>query len=278
MSEHRSPAAELVLFAGSLPATPFRDLVAAAAGAGWDGISVWPLMYQRAQSREGLDPATMRAIADAAGIRITELDACFDWLPLDAGQELGREWSRDKFFEAAEVLGADTVVAAARMNTTSIDLDAAVESFAALCDAAAAHGLRISIEFVAFSAIPDAATAWRIIEEADRPNAGIVVDVCHLVRSGGDETPLRSIPAERIFTVQLGDGPALAPADLLDEAQWHRLEPGDGEFDVAGILSRLAVDGVRARVGPELYLAGWSERDPQLVAADLMASTRRALG
>ena len=268
-----------MLFAGSLPATPFRELVAAAAGAGWDGISVWPLTYQRALSREGLDPTAMRAIVDDAGIRVTELDAVFDWTPLpDGATPNPKEWDRHRFFEAAGVLGADTVVAAGRLGATTLDLDAAAESFAVLCDDAAEHGLRISIEFVAFSAIPDPATAWRIIEASRRDNSGLTVDICHLVRSGGDEGALRHLPPERVFTVQLADGPAEAPADLFDEAQWHRREPGDGEFDISGFLSRLAADGVRARVGPELYLADWSERDPALVAADLMASTQRALG
>jgi sugar phosphate isomerase/epimerase len=273
-----APASELDLYAGCLPATPFRSFVAAAEDAGFDGISVWPLMYRRAQSREGLEPATMRAIVLDAGLHVTELDACFDWIEPEEGTEPGREWARDQFFDAANQLGADTVVAAARMNSTHLDLDTAVEGFADLCDDAARHGLRISLEFVAFSAIPDAATAWRIIDAAGRDNAGLVVDIGHHVRSGGDESVLRRIPPERIYTVQLVDGPADAPTDLFDEAQWHRADPGEGDFDVAGVLQRLAADGVRARIGPEIYRAGWSERDPMVVATDLMASCRRVLG
>jgi sugar phosphate isomerase/epimerase len=273
-----APADELVLFAGNLPAAPFREFVAAAAGAGWDGVSVWPLMYQRALSREGLDPETMRKIVDDAGLRVAELDAFFGWLPAEPGADDGREWDRDRFFEVASILGAGTVVAAGRLNAVGLDLDRAVEGFADLCDAAAAHGLRISLEFVAFSTIPDAATGWSIIEGSGRANAGLVVDMGHLARSGGDEAALRAMPPERVYSVQLCDGPAEAPTDLLDEARWHRGDPGDGDFDVAGVLERLAADGVRTRVGPELYRPGWSERDPATVAADLMTSTRRALG
>jgi sugar phosphate isomerase/epimerase len=271
------PATELVLCAGCLPATPFRDLVAAASSAGFDAITLWPLVYRRALSREGLDVGTMRALVDDAGLRVTELDAVTDWLPAPpdpAGDR--RRWTRHEYFEAAEAMGADAVVAAT-VRPEPVAHDVAVEGFAGLCAAAAEHGLRVLLEFVAFSGIPDAAGAWRIVDDAGVASAGLVVDLCHHVRSGGDDDALRSIPAARIVTVQLGDGPADAPADLYDEARWHRADPGDGDFDLAARLAAMAEDGVRARVGPELYRAGWSERDPAVVAADLHAATLRVL-
>jgi len=55
-------ASELVLYAGCLAGTPFPKYVACAAESGFDAVTVWPLMYRRAISREGLDPATMRRI------------------------------------------------------------------------------------------------------------------------------------------------------------------------------------------------------------------------
>src|SRR4051794_16402371 len=99
------PATDLVLFAGSMPATPYRELVEAAASAGFDALSLWPLMYRRAQSREGLDPRTMRSIADDAGIRVTDLDPCGDWVPVDPGAPAGEgifrvDWGRADFFDA----------------------------------------------------------------------------------------------------------------------------------------------------------------------------------
>jgi sugar phosphate isomerase/epimerase len=110
-----SIACELVLYAGCLPATPFRDLVAAAADAGFDAITVWPLTYQRAISREGLGPTTMRQVVDDAGIRVTDLDPCGDWVPIrtvdDVPAPFRARWRRHHFFEAAAALGADTIVA-----------------------------------------------------------------------------------------------------------------------------------------------------------------------
>jgi sugar phosphate isomerase/epimerase len=276
----RPPASELVLFAGSMPATPFRDLVAAAASAGFDALSLWPLMYRRAQSREGLDPATMRAVADDAGVRVTDLDPCGDWLPASAdgaGEGIFRaDWGRQQFFDAAAVLGADTLVAV-HLTGGSVDHAAAVDGFATLCDDAAAHGMRVALEFMPFSGIPDLASGWSIVAEADRPNGGLVLDVAHYVRSGRGDDLLATIPPERIYSVQLADGPVVAPADLVDEAMYHRAPPGEGGFGVATLLATLAARGVRARVGPELYRSSWADATPEAVARRLMAATLAVL-
>jgi sugar phosphate isomerase/epimerase len=113
---------------------------------------------------------------------------------------------------------------------------------------------------------------------ATRPlSMGFVLDVCHLRRSRWDGGTLSSIPPDRIFGIQLGDGPTEAPADLREEAMFHRMLPGEGAFSVADVLGRLTELGVRAPIGPELYQRIWSERPAQEVASDLMAATRAVL-
>jgi sugar phosphate isomerase/epimerase len=274
-------ASELVLYAGCLPATPFAELVAAAASAGFDAISVWPLVYRRAISREGLDPPTMGAMVRDAGLRVTDVDACGDWLPApevadDLPPMFRSIWTRHQFFDAATALGADTVVAA-HLTGGAVTVAQAIDGFAALCDDAAERGLRVALEFMPFSAIGDLATGWSIVRQADRPNGGLVLDVCHLARGGWDADGLRAVPPDRVFSVQLGDGPQAAPVDLRDEAMFHRALPGHGELGVAGFLAVLDEMGVRTRIGPELYQRGWSERPAAVVAADLAAATRAAL-
>jgi sugar phosphate isomerase/epimerase len=272
-------ADELVLFAGCLPAAPFREFVAAASSAGFEAVTIWPSMYRRAQSRESLDPPTMRRVLDDAGIRVAAIEACGDWLP-DTDDD-GRAgpfrsvWHRDQFFDAAHALGAPCVVAA-HLGRGAVDRAAAVDSFGQLCRDAAGHELRIALEFMPFSGVPDADTAWRIIADSECDNAGLVLDTSHLHRSGG-LTTLAAVPLDRIDVVQLADGPSDPPADLVDEAMFHRAPPGDGEFELASFLARLDAAGLRARVGPELYRSGWSDRDPREVAAELISATRRVL-
>lgn len=274
-------ASQLVLYAGCLPATPFRDLVAAAAGAGFDAITLWPLMYRRAQSREGLTPPEMRRILDDHGIVVSDVDPCGDWLP--AGPDaptsgvMKAEWTRHQFFEAAAVLGA-TTMAAVHLTGGTVSHQQAVDGFGALCDDAAEHDMRVGLEFLPFSGIPGLADGWAVVRDADRANGGLVFDVWHYVRSGRDDALLRTVPADRFFSIQLSDGPAVAPGDdLLEEAMWSRLPPGDGEMDVAGILDVLRELGVSTRVGPELYRRDFAERPAADVARELIAVTRRVV-
>jgi sugar phosphate isomerase/epimerase len=276
--------AELVLYGGSLPATPLRDLAAAAASAGFDAITLWPLMYRRALSREGLTPADIRALLTDHGVRVTDLDPCTDWLPVGPGGATAgpfkAEWTRHQFFDLAAEVGADTLTAV-HLTGGTVDHDVAVEGYGQLCDDAAEHGLVVALEFMPFSGIPDLAAGWGIVGEADRPNGGLVIDVNHVRRSGSDLGLLDEIPPGMVRCVQLGDGPATPPGStneaLLDEAMYHRRIPGEGDFDVAGFLRTLDAHGVRTRVGPEIFQERWRDQPAADTAAELMAGTLRVL-
>jgi len=275
-------ASDLVLYAACMPAAPFRDYVSAAAGAGFDAVTIWPLMYRRALSREGLTAADMKQLVADAGLKFLDLDPIGSWLPNpDSGDDTSpgfrSVWTRQEFFDCAEALGLESLVAV-HLGSGEVEPEVAIEGFAELCDDAAEHGLKVGLEFMPFSGIPDLDAALHIVETADRANGGYVFDLWHLHRSGGGRADLARLPLERVFCVQFSDGPVDAPADLLDEAMWNRLEPGTGSFDLAGDLRALAEAGLSTRVGPEAFRKGFSERDPHLVAKDLMAATRNVLG
>jgi sugar phosphate isomerase/epimerase len=273
-------ATELTLYAGCMPGVPFRDLVESAAGAGFSAVSMWPNIWLRAQHREGLSPATMRSLLDDHGLKVTDLDPLGDWLP--AAPEgappapFRNEMTRHDYFGIAAALGATKIVAVDLVGV-QVDLDVAAAGFARLCDDASDHGLRVVLEYVVFTAIRDVATAWAIVERAGRANSGIMVDVAHHLRSGRDDAGLSAVPADRILGIQLCDGAATAPDDLLDEALYHRMLPGDGEMPVIELLALLGHMGVRADVGPELYRVESAGQPPDVVAADLMAATRSVL-
>jgi sugar phosphate isomerase/epimerase len=246
--------AQTVLYGGCLATIPFAGIVSAAGVAGFDAVSLWPHMYRHALGRDGLDPQAMRRLLDEAGIVVTELEAYGDWLPDASATFAFRSgWTAAEFFDAACALGADTI-AAVHSGAGPVDRAEATDRFAALCEAAAGNGLRISLEPVAFSGIDTLAAGWGIVSDAACSNGGITLDTAHLVRGGWDEELLRSVSADKIFSVQLVDGPLEAPADLVDEAKFHRQLPGDGEFPIARILTILTEMGVCTRVGPEVFL------------------------
>jgi len=264
--------------AGCLARTPFRVQAAAAAAVGFASITIWPNIWRHARRRDSLTLAGMRAILDDRGLTLTDADGCSDWVPVpsEPGRTPGpmrRRVPREEFFEVCVALGGTTVVAV-HLTDAGLDLGRDTEGFAVLCDEAACHGLRVALEFFPFSNVPDLGTAWRIVSDAGRPNGGVVVDLGHYVRSGRDDELLARIPPDRIYTVQLADGPATAPGDLAQEAMYHRMMPGTGEFGVAEFLSMLDAMGVRAPCGPEVYQRSFDERPAREVAGELYRALR----
>lgn len=264
----------VTLMAASLPRTPLRRLIPDAAAAGFSALTCWPNMWRHAERRDNFGLAAIRAMLDDHGVAVTDVELVDDWCPADAGP-FPAGLSRAEAFEAAIAFGATTVDTAHAVGGRLV-LDRDAEAFASLCDDAARTGLKVSLEFVPFTAIPDLDTALTFLERVARPNAGLVVDVSHLARSGGRPDDLRRIPAESIFTVQLADGPASAPADLIDEAINHRLLPGAGELRVVECLAVLMSMGVSVPVGPEVFSRA-GEENPAARVADLFRATTDVL-
>ena len=61
-----------------------------------------------------------------------------------------------------------------------------VVAFARLCERAAAAGLRVDLEFLPWTIVPDLRTALQIAREADQANAGVMLDCWHFYRGGSD--------------------------------------------------------------------------------------------
>ncbi|MGO8863771.1 MAG: sugar phosphate isomerase/epimerase, partial [Acidimicrobiales bacterium] len=72
---------------------------------------------------------------------------------------------------------------------------------------------------------------------------------------------LEDIPGERIFGVQIADGPAEGGGDLGQET-FHRLMPGDGSFDLSALLRILDKIGALRWVGAEVISPLTAAMDP----------------
>jgi sugar phosphate isomerase/epimerase len=128
-----------------------------------------------------------------------------------------------------------------------LPVDAITGAFAGLCDRAG-DDLTVALEFMPYSGVPDLATAWQVVRDAGRPNCALIVDVWHWARAGMTPADLVGLPAERIVSVQLCDVLAQPMDPLRAESLGHRLPPGQGHGDAAGLVRALDARGVRPRV------------------------------
>lgn len=111
-------------------------------------------------------------------------------------------------------------------------------SLAELAERAAAFGVTPHLEFMPWTCAPDLAAAKQRI--AGIANCRLLIDAFHLARSGGSPGNI-AIGDPDVGYLQLCDiaGPIPAMDEILREARSERLFPGDGEIDLAGLVSRL---------------------------------------
>jgi sugar phosphate isomerase/epimerase len=217
----------------------FADRVHAAAAAGFDGIGLRAENYWDAEA-SGLDGAAMADLAREAGVPVLEVEYLTAW---------GTATDRDAVQQRKE----QTVFSMARsfgvrhLNAGLIEklpFETIVEAFADLCDRAGDE-LTVALEFMPYSGVPDLGTAWRILREADRPNSALIIDVWHWARAGMTPEDLDGVPAERVVSVQLCDVQQTPMDPLRAESLGHRLPPGHGYGDAAGLVRALRERGVR---------------------------------
>jgi sugar phosphate isomerase/epimerase len=240
---------DVVLCAGTLGQTPLLERIPAAAGAGFDGISVFTTDVERALS-EGCSVAELRSRIEDAGLAIAEVDPLASWYPGAAPGAGLLAASVDQALDMAEGLGARAL--SAIVFAPPSDEDALAAAFASLCDQASDRNLLVLLEFIPFSSVRCLADALAIVEAADRPNGGVMLDVWHLFRSGGTAAAVVKA-ADRILGVQLDDAPREPEQNLVEETLHRRLLPGQGDADVPSIVRALREGGSPAPLGVEVF-------------------------
>jgi sugar phosphate isomerase/epimerase len=279
------PEETLVLCSGTLRRdVPFAERVEAAAGAGFAGISIWGRDYAAARA-EGLTDKDLTVMLADHGLFVAELDPAWWWLPgaaqvsippsLDTEDVFG--FGESDLFALADTLGARS------LNAVDVfggewSIEEAAEAFAGLCDRAADHGLLVHLEWLPWSRIPDLATATEVVRLAGRRNGGLNVDSWHLVRAGDTAEELAKVPGELVLGVQLDDGPRAAEANLLHATLHERQLPGEGEFDLTGIVGALRATGTTAPIGVEVFSDGLHALPSDEAARRAAHATRRVLG
>jgi len=261
----------------------FRDKVRATRLAGFGQLSLHP-HEARDTIKGGLRPADMLEIAAADGVAITRLDPLSNWNPrwlptnMDAAYIDGFDIEAAEFFELCGQLGIRYCSLNATFAADVYPVDEIVGHFAATCDLAARYDVTCDLENLPMWAVRTIRQAWSIVSAAGRPNAGIVFDILHYVRSGSTLDMLAEIPGDRIHCVQLNDGPLrLPPGVTLEENCFDRGWPGTGEFPLTEIVRTLADRDALRQVSPEVFSPRNATRSPAEIAALSSGSLRAVL-
>jgi sugar phosphate isomerase/epimerase len=188
------------------------------------------------------------------------------------------DFEPEAVFEMAAAIGADTISALELLGNEQIPEDVTA-AFHRLCEMAEPWGLKIALEAVPFTGIPDLATAWPMVENAPA-NGGFVIDAWHLFRGPDPDRDLdllAAVPASRIFAVQINDAPREAWADLRAETMSERLLPGDGDQDLERFLGCIDTAKADLIIGPEVLSTEIWALSPGEAGRLLGESLRRVL-
>lgn len=230
---------DLVITGSTLGHPPFRELVESAAAGGFAGLSIYPAPVYQAALQSGLSTSDMRSILEDTGMVIHDVDALMCTGDLgDANRGGMAKEGEHALFDAGEALGARYINVVIRP-PEPIDVARGAEVFAAVCDRAAEHGLIAHLEFLPFMSVRDPQTAWAIVEQAGRPDAGIMIDSWHMYRTGASVADLEGIPGERILGIQLSDALPEPLDDVIHETLHHRLLPGEGSIGLKPLVDHL---------------------------------------
>lgn len=257
------------------PRFSFAERIAAAARAGFAAIGLAGEDYVAMRSR-GVTDAELRRIADDHGIVVAELEFLTNWWCDDDRGRRSRELE-DHFYAAADTFGARHLnVGSPAVRGTLPRLEIVAEHFGALCDRAAAHDLLVAFEFLPWTDVPDAATAGRLVELADRKNGGILIDTWHYFRGAADPAQVRAIPADRFLLIQFDDAAPQMHGDFMEDTTDYRQLPGEGSLDLTGFIRMLDEMGVAAPFSVEILSIEQRSR-PVMEAARAAYDSSRAM-
>ena len=218
----------------------FTEKLTAIAKAGFDGIEI----FEQDFVASDYAPRDIGAMVRDHGLEITLFQPFRDFEGLPEPHR-SRAFARaERKFDLMAELGADLILICSTLHPASMGgIDRAAADFHALGDIAAARGIRVGYEALAWGRhINDHRDAWEVVRRADHPNVGLILDSFHTLARKIDPESIRRIPGDRIFFVQLADAPAI-DMDLLYWSRHFRNMPGEGDLDVTGFMTAVATTG-----------------------------------
>ncbi|MFM9846010.1 MAG: sugar phosphate isomerase/epimerase family protein [Hyphomicrobiaceae bacterium] len=125
------------------------------------------------------------------------------------------------------------------------DRSRAIENFARLCEAAKPFHIRPALEFIPYTQVVTLAHAVDMLQAASAANAGLLLDLLHLSRSGGSPGDLARVAPGLINLAHVCDAPAAIPqtiSELRHEAREDRMYPGEGALPISAFLAALPAE------------------------------------
>ena len=246
-----------------------RQKLEAIAAAGFDAIELFEADFINYNG----SAKDLRLLADDLGLGIDLYQPLRDFEGMPEALHRRNLDRAEAKFDLMHTLGAPLMLVCSNTSPQSLaGPDLAAGQLHALADRAAARGLRIGYEALAWGRwVKRFGEAWAIVRQAGHPNLGLILDSFHTLSLDDDPSPIRAIPGEKIFFVQMADAPMLA-MDVLQWARHHRNFPGQGQFDVEHFFEQVLLAGYTGTLSLEIFNDVFRGTPNRRIAVDAMRS------
>jgi len=253
-----------VSLSGTLP-----EKLEAAASVGFNGVE---LFENDLLTFDG-NPAEVQRIAREFGLTIAAFQPFRDFEAMPEPERARNLERAERKFDVMQALGTDLMLVCSNVHPAAID-DAArtAADLRTLAERASRRGLRVAYEALAWgSHVRRWSQAWQVVQDADHPALGLVLDSFHTLALKDDLAGIAALPAEKLFFVQLADAP-LMTTDLLSWSRHFRNFPGQGDLDVVGFLRAVLASGYRGPLSLEIFNDEFRAAPARLTARDGLRS------
>ncbi|MBV8620295.1 MAG: sugar phosphate isomerase/epimerase and 4-hydroxyphenylpyruvate domain-containing protein [Curvibacter sp.] len=259
---HRSIAT--VSLSGTL-----REKLEAISAAGFEGIELFENDFIHFK---GSAPELRQMCADL-GLRIDLFQPFRDFEGMPEALFRKNLERAERKFDLMQALGAELMLCCSNTSPQLIDDPAlAAAQLHELAERAARRGLRVGFEALAWGRATHLyGQAWDIVQRADHPHLGLILDSFHTLSLRDDPSAIARIPGDRIFFLQMADAPWMQ-LDVLHWARHHRNFPGQGQLPVVEFFQRVLESGYQGPLSLEIFNDVFRGTPNRRIAVDAMRS------
>jgi len=263
----------LALHMWTIDTTPLAAGLEAAKQGGFDAVELRRTDFKRCFDA-GMSNGEVLDLIRRSGIPVGVLGVEYGWL-FATGEESERLFK--VFRESCEnAIALDCKMLMSAPGQISGPIPQAIEYLKRAGDIAGEYGLRLAIEYNSQHDVLNSLPVLRqLIEGANKPNCGYLIDAYHFERSGYGGASFGDLPGDKIYCFQYSD---VSPNPVTGVRRpTDRLAPGKGVVkwrEVLGLLAQKGYTGYLSYEAPNPDL--WA-RPPAEVAREGAALTRKLL-
>jgi 2-keto-myo-inositol isomerase len=263
----------LALHMWTIDTTPLATALDAAKQAGFDAVELRRTDFKRCFD-EGIANAQVLEIIKNSGIPVGVLGVEYGWL-FATGEESTRLFK--VFRESCEnAVALDCKMLMSAPGQVNGPIPQAIEYLKRAGDVAGEFGLKLAIEYNSqHDVLNSLPVLCELIERANKPNCGYLIDAYHFQRSGYGGASFKDLPNDKIYCFQYSD---VSPNPVTGVRRpTDRLVPGKGVVkwrEVLGLLFEKNYTGYLSYEAPNPEL--WA-RSPYDVAREGVELTRKLL-